>query len=105
MELKVEGGKIEYHLPDYSESMDILGGLDLSDLGDNEIKSQYKMLAKFSKRLEPLIDKIDIKGVKSFKELMNSPDYSDGLSTITTNVAERVTAYTKVKAKKKTSKK
>ena len=86
MEKTFEGGKIAYRLPNYAESIEVMGHWGLGTEAFNEGNSDLVLLGRMLKHMKPFITSIDIEGISTYAEILDSREYAQHLSTIAKDI-------------------
>ena len=109
MEARNDKGYVKYHMPNFSDSMELLGisgiGTDAVENKDGKKNIQYLLIGRVSRGLGMLIDEINIPGINNYKELQEDIDCSDILTEMTVTIVDKILAFAYSDSKKKQSKK
>jgi len=109
MEARNDKGYVKYHMPNFSDSMELLGisgiGTDAVENKDGKKNIQYLLIGRVSRGLGMLIDEISIPGINNYKELQEDIDCSDILTEMTVTIVDKILAFAYSDSKKKQSKK
>ena len=111
MEARNEKGSVKYHIPNFSDSMELLGmsGIGTDEhvklSGDKSVNMSFLLMGKVSRGIHLVIDEINIPEINSASDLLNDPDCSEIVSKITNDVVDHILSFLYVNSKKKNLKK
>jgi hydroxymethylpyrimidine/phosphomethylpyrimidine kinase len=91
MKIETKNGYITIRTPNYPEAMRLLGNGNLAE------NNAYECMAFIAEQAEKHIENINIKGIKSYKELLSDPKYSEEINLIVTEITKCLESFSVIK--------